>query len=80
MTAIRCVSCDKQKDKLHRVQSTVVESLELKLCAACSFDDYEPRWVIVLAARSGVNVDRVKELVTNRKYYGDDIELREVLA
>lgn len=77
---MKCQSCEKEKDSLVLVRSKVVTSLDLKLCPACKFEGYEPRWAIVLGARSDLNLDVVKNLVAKRLYIGDEIRLVEVLA
>lgn len=77
---MKCQSCEKQKDKLNVVRSKVVKSLDLKLCSSCKFEGYEPRWTIILGARSQLNLDVVGELVSKRLYLGEEIRLVEVLA
>lgn len=77
---MKCQSCEKDKAKLHVVKSRVIPSLDLKLCPSCKFDGLEPRFVIILGARSGGREDVIKELVRERKYLGEDITLHEILA
>lgn len=77
---MKCQSCEKDKAKLKVVPSKVVPSLDLKLCPSCEFDGLEPRFVIILGARSGGNEEVIRELVKNRQYLGDEIKLHEVLA
>lgn len=77
---MKCQSCEQDKAKLHVVQSEIVPSLDLKLCASCKFDNLEPRFVIILGARSGADRDKIKEVVRERRYLGKEITLHEVLA
>jgi hypothetical protein len=75
-----CQSCEKLKEKLNIVRSSLVPSLDLKICHTCKYDEMEPRWVVVLAARSGKSPDKVVECVKSRRYLGDEIKLAEILA
>lgn len=77
---MKCQSCEEDKAKLHVVRSEIVPSLDLKLCASCKFDKMEPRFVIILGARSGADKDKIREIVRDRRYIGEEITLHEVLA
>lgn len=76
---MNCQSCGEPRNKLHKVQSRLVESMELYLCTDCKKEKFEPRWLVVLAGRS-YGADAVEEVVTKRKYIGREIELKELLA
>ena len=75
-----CQSCEQVKAKLQIVQSEIIPSLSLKLCASCKFDKLEPRFVIILAARSGGREEKIRGVVRERRYLGKDITLHEILA
>lgn len=76
---MNCQSCGAQRNKLHKVQSRLIKSMELYLCTDCKKAKYEPRWLVVLAGRS-YGAEAVEEIVTKRKYLGKEIELKELLA
>ena len=77
---MKCQSCELDKAQLSIVSSKIVTTLDLKLCPACKFEGYEPRWVIILGARSKVNSPEIAGLVSKRKYLGEDIKLSEILG
>lgn len=76
---MKCQSCGKQKENLHKVQSRLIKSMDLYLCTDCKRAKYEPRWLVVLAGRS-YGAEAVEEVVTKHRYLGEDIALRELLA
>ena len=76
---MKCQSCNEQRNKLHSVESTLIPSMELYLCTDCKKKKLEPRWVVVLAGRS-YGAEAVESVVTKRRYLGEDIALKELLA
>ena len=76
---MKCQSCNEQRNKLHKVESRLINNMELYLCTDCKRKKYEPRWVVVLAGRS-FGAEVVEEVVAKRRYLGDEIALRELVA
>jgi len=76
---MKCQSCDQHRQKLNKTQSRLIPSMEIYLCNDCKKGKYEPRWLVVLAGRS-FGAEAVEEVVSKRRYKGDEIALKELLA
>jgi hypothetical protein len=77
MEKILCYSCNKTKNKLNAKKSSLLP-INLLMCETCITFKFEPRWVIVLAARSHGS-EFVKEFIIKRRYIGKDISASELL-
>lgn len=73
---ITCQCCKQQRAKLEAKQSRLVESMNFICCSLCRKAEHEPRYILVLAAKSGKNVS---EHVKNHKYCGKSLEAVEIL-
>lgn len=73
-----CSCCEKQKDKLYPTKSSLL-GITLYMCQACKDNGYEPRWVIILAARE-FGIKPVRKYIVNNLYEGDKIHASEVIA
>ena len=76
---MKCYSCNKQKNGLHPKKSELLNGVISLLCQSCIDFKYEPRWVIVLAARSK-GPDAVREFIIKRRYVGNEILANELIA
>ena len=76
---VKCYSCNKQKEGLHPKKSELLDGVISLMCQTCIDSKFEPRWVIVLAARSK-GADIVKDFIIKRRYIGNDILANELLA
>lgn len=76
---MNCQSCEKPRNNLHKMKSKLIPSMDIYLCTDCKKSKYEPRWLVVLAGRS-FGAERVEEVVTKRRYLGDEIALKELVA
>ena len=76
---MKCYSCNKDKDKLHPKKSELLDGVISLMCQTCIDLKYEPRWVVVLAARSK-GAEKVKDFVIKRRYLGNEIMGNELLA
>ena len=76
---MKCYSCNKQKESLHTKKSELLDGVVSLMCQTCIDSKFEPRWVIVLAARSK-GADIVKEFIVKRRYIGNEILANELLA
>lgn len=74
-----CYSCGKQKAELNPKRSNLIPGLILLMCVSCVENKYEPRWVIVLAARQN-GTHHVRDFIIKRKYFGKDIVASELIA
>lgn len=75
---IICTSCQQPKNELTAAWSQLIAGLRLFRCAACHTGKKEPRWAILMAAKTMGN-DSVRPWVANHRYVGEEIKLREVV-
>jgi hypothetical protein len=73
-----CHSCGQQKMTLRKIKSSLIPDMELVMCATCISNKYEPRYVIILAART-VNIKDVKKFIVERRYLGEEIPASDIL-
>lgn len=74
-----CYSCGKQKNELQTKKSSLMEGIQLFMCQICIDSKYEPRWVIILAARQkGPTV--VRNHIIKHLYVGKTISGEELIA
>jgi len=76
---MKCYSCNKQKQELHPKKSELLDGVISLLCQTCIDAKFEPRWVVVLAARSK-GADSVRDFIIRRRYVGKDILANELIA
>lgn len=76
---MKCYSCDKQKNELHPKKSELIDGVMCLMCQMCIDAKYEPRWVIILAARSK-GADIVRDFIVKRRYIGKEILANELIA
>jgi hypothetical protein len=65
-----CQICDKQRNSLVNYKSKLNPDMDFMACSPCANGELEPRWLVILMARSGANVSRWLE---NKLYVGEDI-------
>ena len=76
---MRCYSCGKQKSELSLRKSVLLPGVNLMMCQICIDAKYEPRWVIILAARqAGTTV--VRDHIIKRRYLGREILGSELIS
>lgn len=73
-----CQSCNQQKFKLERMQSKLITSMELNLCLSCKQQGFEPKYIIIIAYRSGISL--ANEFIRKRKYSGEEISARDIVG
>lgn len=73
-----CQSCGEQKMSLRKVKSSLINAVELIMCATCISNKYEPRFIVILAART-FGVKDVKKFIVERRYLGDEIPASDIL-
>lgn len=76
---MNCQGCGSARSKLKITQSQVLRSKKFNLCSDCIDNRIEPRWAIILAARS-FGVDAVLDVVNNRRYAGEDISIHDIYS
>lgn len=74
-----CYSCGKQKNELSLRKSALIPGVNLMMCATCIESKYEPRWVIILAARQN-DTKYVRDYIIKRRYLGKDILGAELIS
>lgn len=75
---IVCTVCKQPKNELTFSLSQLIDGLKLYRCAQCHGSKKEPRWAILMAAKTMGN-DSVRPWVTNHRYVGEPIKLSEVV-
>lgn len=73
-----CQSCNKSKNQLHHVKSRILIEISLNMCQSCIDSGYEPRWVVILAARS-LGSDAVRSYIVDKRYVGPTITGVEII-
>ncbi len=76
---LTCQSCGEQKLTLNKVRSSLINTMELVMCNTCISLKYEPRYIIILAARTRGLEDIVRKFIKERRYKGTDIPAAYVL-
>ena len=76
---MKCYSCNKQKQELHPKKSELLDGVVSLLCQTCIDSRLEPRWIVILAARSK-GPDTVRDFIIRRRYVGKDILANELIA
>ena len=74
-----CGSCNKQKDHLNPVKSELLKGVNLLMCSLCMESKFEPRWVVILAARQN-GAEYVRDYVIKNRYVGRKIFAEELIA
>lgn len=74
-----CYSCGKQKNDLISKKSSLLHGINLFMCQTCIDNKFEPRWVIILAARSN-DPTYVREYIVKRRYIGNEISGSELIS
>lgn len=74
-----CYSCGKQKNDLISKKSSLLHGINLFMCQTCIESKFEPRWVIILAARSN-DPAYVREYIVKRRYAGNEISGSELIS
>lgn len=72
-----CMSCQQPKQAYRRRKSKLTGG-DLVLCSVCYELKYEPRWAVVVVARSQ-GIDAVSDWIKNKRYIGAEITVRELL-
>jgi hypothetical protein len=76
---MQCFSCGKTKNQLLPTKSTIIEGIQLFMCATCIELGFEPRWVVILAGRQ-FGFEKVKNHIVKRLYIGNAITAEELIA
>lgn len=72
---MKCQSCQKPKASLSSVNSKIFPALVNLMCKTCIDGGFEPRGLIVMGARQGVDVRRY---IVDKKYVGEELSAIEV--
>jgi hypothetical protein len=69
---IVCSVCGNQRLSLNSVNSDIVKTMVLSVCNTCLHESKEPRWLVILAFKSGYDVTH---WVDNHLHEGERIEI-----
>ena len=73
-----CTVCQQPKNELRPARSELLPGLKLFRCTACHEGKKEPRYAIIMAAKTMGN-DAVRPWVMGHRYVGEEIKLRETV-
>jgi hypothetical protein len=73
-----CSSCKRQKYEVHAKKSALFPNMDLLMCNTCIKKGYEPRHLIIIAARSG-NLRAATPFIVSALYDGDKIHAEDIL-
>ena len=74
-----CSVCKKQRNTVTPKKSNLMKDVDLFLCNECLEGKREPRYLIVLAGRSGIDMTVLRPYLRNHRYCGDEITAKELL-
>lgn len=74
----RCTVCRRPRASLRPRKSKLKPDMLMFLCNECFDGKREPRFLIILVARSK-GVSAVRDHIRNHKYYGDKIVAEELI-
>lgn len=77
-TDLTCTVCRRHRAQLRPRKSKLLPGRTLFLCTECFDGKREPRWAVIVTARSE-GVEAVRPWIRNRRYYGDKITLDELV-
>ena len=78
LDTLRCTVCHKQKAHLRPRKSKLMPSMPMFLCNDCFEGKYEPRFAIIMVARSE-GLAAVRDYIRNHRYTGDKIKAEELI-
>lgn len=73
---MKCQSCGQAKARVHTIESNLIKGMNLIMCTECKNKGFEPRFIIVLASASNIDISNY---VANRLYHGDTLQAHEVI-
>ena len=74
-----CSVCKRNRQNVTTKKSALMPGIDLILCNECLDNKREPRWMIIMAGRSG-NTDKIKPYLRHHRYCGDKITAEEILV
>jgi len=72
---MNCQCCGKQKQRVNAKDSELIGGNKILLCTECRKQGHEPRYFVIIAARSGKNV---RDYIVSGRYCGADLAAAEV--
>lgn len=77
MNRSTCQCCNMPRAELKNYKSKLI-NMKLIMCATCIDSKFEPRFVIILTARSK-GIEAVKEYINKHRYVGDPIHAKDIV-
>lgn len=74
-----CQSCSQQKLTLRKVRSSLINTMEIVMCNTCISKRLEPRYIVIIAARTAGVDSGVRKVINERRYLGDLISASDIL-
>jgi len=73
-----CSCCNHQRAELSPVESNLFNQQTLLMCNTCIDARHQPRWLIIIAARSTGMNNKITRLIRDQKYCGKEITGKEL--
>jgi len=74
---MKCQCCVTQKSDVVAKESALIKGNKLLLCKECASMNHEPRYFVIIAARSSRDV---RTHILQKQYCGDEIPASDVLV
>lgn len=71
MNELVCTSCSKQRRDLKSRRSSLIKGMPILLCTECNEKGFEPRYVIIMAARNS-GIERISDYLLKQRYFVGD--------
>lgn len=77
---VSCEVCGKQRKPglIHARESKLLRGQKLMMCTVCESEGKEPRWLIIIVARTR-GPGAVTEYIKHHRYSGDPIKAKEIV-
>jgi hypothetical protein len=63
---------------LRKIRSSLINTMEIVMCNTCISKRLEPRYIVIIAARTA-GIDSVRKVISERRYLGDLISASDIL-
>ena len=80
MIEFRCQSCNKPKESLHNIESSLIKGVNLVMCKTCIDGKFEPRAFVIISIHQFGITKESRSIIKDRRYYGEPIEAVEVIV
>lgn len=80
MIEFRCQSCNKPKEVLLNVESSLIKGVQLVMCKTCIDNKFEPRAFVIISIDQYGMTKPAKRIIMERRYHGETIEATDIIV